>query len=127
MKRSRTKRTLARATGVAALLASLVLSVPGASAQRRILASFDATIEETPARTVLFEWSISAERAGEDITCTIDVDVDDPGTVDESVSDCDEDTSFEHTYEEPGIYRAAITATSAAGGSDRALVTVVVR
>lgn len=104
---------------------AVALAIASAAyAQHRIVTSFHATVEERQAH---FEWTVSPEREDEEISCTIDVDADDPGNVDEFVPNCGETTTYDHTYEEPGRYRAALTATSNAGGSDRAIVTVVVR
>jgi hypothetical protein len=108
-------------------LFTTLLGPPHARAVRPLITSFAATIVEPPPRHVRFEWAMSRERADEQISCTIDVDVDDPGTVDASVPNCGENTTFDHTYDEPGLYRAALTATSSAGGSDRVMVTIVLR
>ncbi len=128
--RTRLARIVACATPVSGLLVALALCVVlrplAAHAQRSLLASFHAAVEEPAARRVRFEWTVSPERADEDMSCTIDIDVDDATNVDASVPNCDEDTSFEHTYAEPGRYRAALTVASAAGGSERVITTVVV-
>jgi hypothetical protein len=98
--------------------------VPAAGADGRIISSFDAVLEER--RSVRFAWAIEPERDDEELTCTLDVDTDDPGNVDLSVTDCGETTTLDFTYDEPGTYEVALTATSQEGGSDRAIATVIV-
>ncbi len=98
---------------------------PRASAQREygLLSFFDVTVQDEAARQVRFEWSFRPDLEDTEMTCTLDVD--DDGIFEESIEDCDGETSLDHSYDEPGTYRAVLIARDRSGNADRAVTTVV--
>jgi hypothetical protein len=93
-------------------------------AQYDLIAYFEAKVTDPSTRTVYFEWGFRREYRDDTFNCTLDVDANVIGVVEESIEDCNEQTSTSWSYEEPGTYEAVLVATRRAGGSDRATVTV---
>lgn len=88
-----------------------------------IIESFVA--ERETARDFVFYWKIHPQFDGVDLTCTLDLDGD--TVLEETINDCDDDTSLSHRYDDaPGVYTAVLLVRSADGHSDRATAEVVV-
>ena len=124
------KRILMALTGGFALLIAPAVLVaqpdpyepPEPGEDDSIIESF--AVDKTDGQQVTLTWSIEPDDRDEEITCSIDVDQD--NVIEGTLPDCDDDRTFEHSYDEPGRYTAVIVARSRDGGADRATTTVVV-
>jgi len=93
-------------------------------AQADLIAYFHAKVTDPGTRTVRFEWGFRRAYRNDAFTCTLDVNANEIGVVEQSIPDCDQQTTSSWSYEDPGTYEAALVATRRAGGADRATVTV---
>ena len=73
--------------------------------------------------TVTFSWNVN-DPDGDVLTCYLDVDND--GNNDYTINDCVNNTSQEHTYNNPGNYTAKLTVDDGNGGTDSKTVSISV-
>jgi len=94
---------------------------PGA--EDSIIATFEA--ERTGPSEFLFRWTMEEDDRDEVLVCQLNFDGDE--VVEASIENCADDRSASFTYDEPGGYRAVLTARSRDGGADTAHVRVTAR
>lgn len=113
----------------AGAVATLLLLQVSVSAQRpdgaepRAADRLSVDLEvEVDGSDATFRWRFGA--VDDVVVCSLDVDGDD--FFDQTIENCHEQTRYEHSYDEAGVYFARLIARSRDGRSGRAVVRVVV-